>query len=238
VKLANGRDLSPDQIRAIEFLKDATGSWILMGRAADAVSYEANRYAQGLLTYALLEGMQGQALDEDRVEVARLFAFAQRQVVDLAKGIGGIQQPLLSAPKGQTFPIGLLTTEARKEIRLAMPKPQLLRARALDDNDLDGLKLEPALRAELHLVSLPVTSGNTRQEPPIVYLDSVVDEAPDALIPQVRYKLEGERVTARLRLLRNGVPLVQKTVELNRRPPAEMGKALAAIIVDESRKVK
>ena len=45
VKLADRRELSPDQIRAIELLKDSTGSWILMGSAADAVSYEANRYA-------------------------------------------------------------------------------------------------------------------------------------------------------------------------------------------------
>ena len=49
--------------------------------------------------------MQGAALEEERVEVSKLFGFAQRQVEDLAKGIGVIQRPVMSAPKGQTFPI-------------------------------------------------------------------------------------------------------------------------------------
>ncbi|MDQ3817421.1 MAG: caspase family protein, partial [Acidobacteriota bacterium] len=57
-KLMEKRDLSPDQIRAIERLKDRTGFYILMGSAADAVSYEASQYGQSLLTHALLEGMK------------------------------------------------------------------------------------------------------------------------------------------------------------------------------------
>jgi hypothetical protein len=51
------RDVPPDQRRAVEFLKDTTGTLILMGSAADRVSYEASKYGQGLLTYALLDGM-------------------------------------------------------------------------------------------------------------------------------------------------------------------------------------
>ena len=73
-----------------------------------------------------------------------------------------------------------MNEEDRKQIHLATLKPQLLRARVLDENDLDSLKLEPALRAELRAASLPVTRGVNRQDPQIVYLDSVVDEVPDA----------------------------------------------------------
>jgi hypothetical protein len=238
VKLAEKRDLSTDQIRAIELLKDSTGSWILMGSAADSVSYEASRYAQGLLTYALLEGMQGAALEEDRVEVSKLLGFAQRQVEDLAKGIGGIQRPVLSAPKGQTFPIGLLREEDRKQIHLAALKPQLLRARVLDENDLDSLKLEPALRAELRAASLPATRGSGRQDPQIVYLDSVVDEVPDALIPQVRYTVEGDKVKVRLRLLQNGKPVAEQNLELPNGEAGRLSGALLGAIVSESGKVK
>ena len=238
VKLAEKRDLSTDQIRAIELLKDSTGSWILMGSAADAVSYEANRYAQGLLTYALLQGMQGAALEEERVEVSKLFGFAQRQVEDLAKGIGGIQRPVLSAPKGQTFPIGLLNEEARKQIHLATLKPQVLRARVLDENDLDSLKLEPALRAALRAASLPVTRGSDRQDPQIVYLDSVVDEVPDALIPQVRYTVEGDKVKVRLRLLQNGKPVAERNLELPKGEAGQLSGGLLGAIVSESGKVK
>jgi WD40 repeat protein len=238
VKLADRRDLSPDQIRAIELLKDSTGSWILMGSAADAVSYEANRYAQGLLTYALLEGMHGAALEEDRVEVSKLFGFAQRQVGDLAKGIGGIQRPVLSAPKGQTFPIGLLKEEDRKQIHLATLKPQLLRVRVLDEDDLDSLKLESALRTELRAASLPVTRGSDRQDPQIVYLDSVVDEVPDGLIPQVRYSVVGDKVKIRLRLLQNGKPAAERNLELATGNLAHLTSALVPIILSESASIR
>src|SRR5262249_38328137 len=158
---------------------------ILMGSSADAISYEASRYAQGLLTYALLQGMQGAALEEDRVEVSKLFTYAQHAVNDLAKGIGGIQRPVLSAPKGQTFPIGVLKADDRRQIRIATPKPQLLRVQALDIKSMvDSLKLLPALRSELRAISTPAVRGAQNPEPPLVYLDSVVDEIPDALIPQ------------------------------------------------------
>lgn len=208
-----------------------------MGSAADAVSYEASRYGQGLLTYALLQGMQGRALEEDRVEVNRLFGFAQRQVVDLARGIGGIQQPVLSAPQGQTFPIGLMPESARRQIRLAALKPQLLRVRVLDDNDLDHLRLEPALRAELRAVSMPVASGAGWQEPPVAYLDSVVDEVPDAMAPQVRYHVSGGEATVRLRLLRDGQPVLERSLTLPTTEIAEMARQLAKQIVVEGSKL-
>jgi uncharacterized caspase-like protein len=75
-----------------------------MGAAADRVSYEASRYGQGLLTYALLEGMRGEALDAGgRLDVRRWFDEAELRVPELAKGIGAIQQPILSSPSGSPF---------------------------------------------------------------------------------------------------------------------------------------
>ena len=53
-KLTEKRDISGDQIRALDRLKDRTGFHVLLGCAADRVSYEASRYEQGLLTYSLL----------------------------------------------------------------------------------------------------------------------------------------------------------------------------------------
>ena len=192
LQLAARRELTPDQRRALELLKDATGSHILMGAAADAVSYETSRYGEGLLTYALLSGLRGPALDEaGRVDVRRLFDYAQRSVQDLARGIGGIQRPEVSSPQGSSFPIGLLTEAARRAIPLANAKQQLLRIRCQDANDLDSLGLEPALRAALREASTPRSRGSAAAEPSIVYLDNVVDEVPDALVPQIRYSVEG-----------------------------------------------
>ena len=64
LKLVEKRDVPPDQRRAVEFLKESAGTIILMGSAADKVSYEASRYGQGLLTYALLEGMKGRSIED------------------------------------------------------------------------------------------------------------------------------------------------------------------------------
>src|SRR5205807_974988 len=55
-KLTEQRNVAADQVRAIERLKDRTGFHVLMGCAADKVSYEATQYEQGLLTHALLRG--------------------------------------------------------------------------------------------------------------------------------------------------------------------------------------
>lgn len=106
-RLSEMRALSPDQVRAIARLKDRTGIYVLMGSAADAPSYEATQYGQGLLTYALLQGMRGAALHDDGlVDVARLFGHATDQVPLLARSVGGIQSPIISAPKGASFDIG------------------------------------------------------------------------------------------------------------------------------------
>jgi uncharacterized caspase-like protein len=48
-----------DQVRAIERLKGPSGFHVLLGCSADRPSSEASQFAQGLLTYALLQGMRG-----------------------------------------------------------------------------------------------------------------------------------------------------------------------------------
>ena len=60
------KDISSSTIRALERMKDRTGMHIITGCTADAVSYEASRFGQGLLTYSLLEGIKGTALRNDR----------------------------------------------------------------------------------------------------------------------------------------------------------------------------
>jgi len=232
VKLAERRELTADQRRAIELLKDATGSHILMGSAADKVSYEASRYGQGLLTYALLLGMRGEALDEGgRLDVRKWFDTAQSRVPEFAQGIGGIQQPVVSSPKGQTFPIALLTPEARRQIPLPVLKPQLLRAICLDEDDTDRLGLAAAVRAQLRAESIPATRGETRREPPLVYLDQVSGDVPDAYTPQVRYWVESGGVRLRLRVLLGGKRVAERTFTSPARDPSELSKRVVAELI-------
>ena len=116
LKLVDKREASGDAIRAIDRAKDRTGSYILMGSAADAVSYEASQYGQGLLTYALLKGMKGAALRNDEfVDVSKLFQYAREEVEQMAKNIGGIQRPIIFAPKDDSFEVGQLKTEDKAE---------------------------------------------------------------------------------------------------------------------------
>ena len=101
--------------------------FVSMGSTADAVSYEARHYEQGLLTYSLLEGMKGTALREDQyVDINGLFQRAVEEVPELAKGIGDIQKPRIASLGGASFDIGKLLPEDRQAIHPAIAKPFLL----------------------------------------------------------------------------------------------------------------
>ena len=128
--------------------------FVLAGSAADAVSYEASRYGQGLLTYSLLMGMKGASLrDGDFVDVATLFEFARDNVPQLARGIGGIQEPVVAVPKGgSSFDIGELNATDREAIPLSVERPMILRASFQDRDLFDdhlalGSHVNTALRA-------------------------------------------------------------------------------------------
>src|SRR5262249_44827888 len=123
------READGNAIRAIDRMKDRTGFFVLMGSAADAVSYEASAYAQGLLTYSLLEAMRGAKLRQgEMADVSELFAYAADRVPVLARGIGGIQRPEVMAQRGAaSFDIGRFTEVERAEVKVATPKPIVLR---------------------------------------------------------------------------------------------------------------
>ena len=117
-RLVEKRELSSDAVRAIDRMQGRTGFHILMGSAADAVSYEASQYGQGLLTYALLQGMKsGEALQEGQVDVTRLFQYAADRVPRLAQHVGGVQRPEIRAPLADTrsFAVGLITDADKRD---------------------------------------------------------------------------------------------------------------------------
>jgi hypothetical protein len=123
------RDVPSNQTRALDRLKDRTGTYLLAGCAADAVSYEASRYGQGVLTYSLLMGLRGAALREERfVDVERLFNYSVDTVPELAGSLGGIQRPRISAPDGSSFDIGELSAEDRSLVPLQAVLPVVVRS--------------------------------------------------------------------------------------------------------------
>ncbi|MCA1605121.1 MAG: hypothetical protein LC775_06550, partial [Acidobacteria bacterium] len=203
LKLVDKREASGDAIRAIDRAKDRTGSYILMGSAADAVSYEASQYGQGLLTYALLKGMKGAALRNDEfVDVGNLFKYVREEVEQLAKNIGGIQRPIIFAPKDDSFEVGQLNTEDKRKIALAAPKPMILRPRFFDAQaDDDTLDLMKLLRARLRDESFVTGRGPIQSV--LVFVDD--EEFPGGIRPTGRYTVEGNVVTVTLRLRRDGI---------------------------------
>lgn len=205
IKLVEKRAQSADQIRAVERLKDRTGFHILMGSAANASSYEASQYGQGLLTYSLLQGMKGAALRNDEyVDVSKLFQYAADEVPQLATNVGGIQKPIVAAPRGTSFDFGQLKLEDKQAIPLATVKPIILRPTLLNaDEGVDTLQLMIAVRKSLDEESFVATRdafGDSR--PGIVYVDA--DELPGAVIPSGTYTVVGDKVLVRLVLRRDG----------------------------------
>ncbi len=198
------RTLTSDQIRAIERLKDRTGFHVLMGSAADAPSYEASQYGQGVLTYSLLFGMSGGEGLRNRefVDVQGLFQYAADRVPQFALEIGGVQKPTLASPLGAaSFDVGQLNDDDRKRIPLAHVKPMILRPRFSDATEEDDtLKLEKALavllREETYLTGRGVGDGG------LIFVDA--DEVRGGIRLTGRYTVEGNGVTMTLRLRRDG----------------------------------
>ncbi|MEO0339692.1 MAG: caspase family protein, partial [Bacteroidota bacterium] len=146
------KNLNSSQIRAIDRMKDRTGMFVLSGSAADKVSYEASEYGQGLLTYALLQGMLGVATrktaDGDYVDVMKLFQYARDEVPRLAQSINGIQTPMMGFPKqGASFDIGIVNDNVN--IPIGNKKPVLVRSNFMNKiTYLDDANLASALETE------------------------------------------------------------------------------------------
>lgn len=191
------RDVPSSQVRALERIKDATGLHILAGCAADAVSYEASNYAQGVLTYSLLMGMRGAALREDEyVDVAHLFGFAVERVPELTRHVGGIQRPLVSVPtEARSFDIGRLSLADRSRIPLQPARPLVLPAKLIEKTDFgDVLDLGSRIDELFRQVS---TRG---RDATVVFVDA--RDVPGAYQVAGLYAVEDGDVTVEARVVR------------------------------------
>jgi hypothetical protein len=227
--VATRRDLGSGDIRAIERIKDRTGFHVLMGSAADAFSYETSQFDQGLLTYALLKGMKGAALDRgEYVDVTTLFRYATDEVPLLARHVGGVQRPRVAAPRADAFPIGRLTREDRAGIPLAAARPLLLRPTLIDaDSLIDPLDLTDRLRAQLVAAREAV---EPRSPGAAVYLD--VEHFPDAIRPSGIYRITGDTVEVRMALGRGHHVASTLVVRGRRDDPDGLAALLAAALTE------
>ncbi len=220
-RLSERRNVPSSQIRALERVKDRTGIHILAGCAADAVSYEASRYGQGLLTHSLLLGIRGAALrDNEYVDVSRLFNFAADRVPDMARDIGGVQRPVITSPKGGgSFDIGRLTPEDRDAVPLQSPLPLVLRA-----NFQDALRPRDTLSLA-RLVNERLRDASVRgSKMPLVFVDAV--ELPGAYEIGGRYTVAGNDVSVDVALFQGDRDVAGFRVTGNRERLSELAGEL------------
>ena len=212
------REISSGQIRAIERMKDRTGLHVLMGSAANAVSYEATQFEQGLMTYALLEGMKGAALKENTlVDVSTLLQYAADKVPELAVQIGGIQRPRIASPAfSESFSIGYLDKTAQAKVPLAMRKTILLKPVFINQNTLlDNLNLTEKLShyfREQDYKKMKKEAYNPASKN-ITYMNA--DVFSSAVYVRGIYQIKGNTLTVKYALGRDNQHLLSNTVDIN-----------------------
>ena len=196
--LAEKRDISSSVIKAMERMKDRTGLHIITGSAADAVSYEASKYGQGLLTYSILSGMRGLALKDNRsVDISLLMQHAREMVPKLAEGIGGIQEPRIFSPKGaESFDIGILDDKEKSMIPLSQEKAIFINSVFMDITELsDHLNLAEQIDEKLSGIS--EKSGNAK----LIFWD--VKSYPGANKLSGTYSLSGDNIEITFKILQD-----------------------------------
>lgn len=217
-KQARSDDEDKFRIRALDRLRERTGFFVLMGSAADAVSYEANNYRQGLLTYSLLEAMTGARLRDDRwVDVEEWFKYAEEKVDILAKDIGGIQRPryFKSNFNAQSFDVGEVNPKEDK-IPLSPRVPMILQPVLLDKTQLfDSLKLTEILIPKLRELSIRIS----RHQSAINYVPARI--AKGGILPSGLYTISGENVTVELVLRRDEKEIIKLEVKGTKNDIAE-----------------
>lgn len=146
------RSVSGDYQRAWESIKDATGTWMLAGAAADQLSYESSNVDHGMLTYALLEAIDKANSDGLRpgqggelfVDIERWLNYAANRVESLKNEVGlkGIQRPEFKrSAGGGSFDIGVLNEKDRGSLGLRPPLPVVIVGPfELDQEDPENLE--------------------------------------------------------------------------------------------------
>lgn len=197
--VAMARELTPEEVaraRAISQLKENSAFHILMGCAGNRVSYEAGVYNQGLLTYALIEGIKNTGRF---IEVPGIFEYVEKRVPELAAGIGGVQKPLVASPQGARIQIGEMGDQERNAIRLAARQLRLL-APVFQNPEEVGDPLGLTDRVELLLANESETQARGQGGGGFVFMGK--GKLPGAVEPSGSYTIAKGKATVRIVLRR------------------------------------
>lgn len=196
-KLTGGsKNLNSGQILALDRMKDRTGMFVISGSAADKVSYESSEFGQGLLTYSLLQGMNGVAVRKtskgDFIDVMNLFQYARDEVPELAASISGIQTPMLGFPdQGASFDIGIFNQQV--SIPIANQKPVFIQSNFQNEEKFeDDLDLSSMIDNRL------MEEAGKGADADLVFMDLNKREGSYSI--KGRYTVKGGVITVNVRL--------------------------------------
>ncbi|HSU28558.1 MAG TPA: caspase family protein, partial [Chitinophagaceae bacterium] len=196
-QLFTKRDVPADQQRALEDLKDKTGTYIISASASGQSAYETSLYGQGLLTYSLLSAIKlGDGLKDNKyIDVTKWFNTAAGNVKTMAQDIGGRQDPQIIG--NASFNVGLVDKEVTDEIKLSIKKKvfrrsTLVREGPMPSDNLLGLSA---------LVDKALNEVSSRgKESPLTYIPD--NTLLDAYSIVGSYKAVGNDVTIKIFLLK------------------------------------
>ena len=115
--------LSTTQEKALEFLEDKMGVYILASSESNQKSFETEALEKGLLTFGLLRGMSGGASKNGVINVIDLLNYASNEAEDIGKRVlNRTQRPVLNIAKGgSSFPIGF----ENADLKVSLPKNKI-----------------------------------------------------------------------------------------------------------------
>ena len=188
------KGMDPDQQRALERLKDRTGSYILSASASGQSAYETSFYNQGLLTYSLLYAIKtgGGLKDNKYIDVSKWFNFAADEVKNMASDIGGRQDPKIMG--NASIDVGMVDKEVLNSIQLSLRKNIFRRSQFLDNTEdiSDELALGVLMDEELNKLNMLGRASN------IVFVADNTSE--DAYSLRGKYEVNGNEIVLKASL--------------------------------------
>lgn len=101
------KSAASSQQKALEFLEDKMGVYILASSEADQKSFETEKLQQGLLTFSLLLGLSGEAMVDSVINILDLLTYSTKKSEEIGKLMSKVQRPVLGVGRGgSSFPIG------------------------------------------------------------------------------------------------------------------------------------
>jgi WD40 repeat protein/uncharacterized caspase-like protein len=221
--LVGKREVPADQQRALEGLKDKTGTFILSASAPGQSAYETSLYGQGLLTYSLLAGVKlGNGLKNNRfIDVTKWFNFASDYVKLQAKEIGARQDPEILGTA--SFDVGLVDKELTDNIQLPLKKKIFRRSKFIQSEELlnDDLDISYLVDQELNNVS---EAGKLS---PLVFVADNLFR--DAYTIRGRYSVTDNKVLCRVSLFKGQG---ERVFQFDLTGITDKKEAMAAMLVD------